>query len=124
MDGLIVCFRVLALLVVEFYTLDAARTKNKDGWLPVHFSCARGAQLQVVQYLMTACPSSLYERTLHYYEYPMHLAAGRVNANINVVKYIQSRHSTACTQTKPNEGLYMTYYDEACMQSSPAIVTW
>jgi hypothetical protein len=92
--------------------------------LPVHYSCARGAQLQVVQYLMTACPSSLYERTLHYYEYPMHLAAGRVNANINVVKYIQSRHSTACTQTKPNEGLYLTYYDEACMQSAPARVTW
>lgn len=114
--------QVIHFLITEYP--DAARTKNKDGWLPVHHSCARGAPLQTVQYLMTACPSSLYERTLHYYEYPMHLAAGRVNANINVVKYIQSRHSIACTQTKPNEGLYLTYYDEACLQSAPPSVSW
>jgi len=112
------------LIALPSLHADAARTKNKDGWLPVHYSCARGAPLQTVQYLMTACPSSLYERTSHHYEYPMHLAAGRMNANLNVVKYIQSRHAVACTQTKPNEGLYLTYYDEACLQSAPPLVTW
>ncbi|CAB9511562.1 Ankyrin Repeat [Seminavis robusta] len=121
------CKHLASLQTIHFLITecpDAARTKNKDGWLPIHYSCSRGAPLQHVQYLMTACPSSLYERTLHYYEYPMHLAAGRCTANIKVVKYIQSRHSIACTQTKPNEGLYLTYYDEACLQSAPAAVTW
>ena len=105
-------------------TSDAARTKNKDGWLPVHFSCARGAPLKVVQYLMTACPSSLYANTNYHFEYPMHLSIGRMDANLNVVKYIQSRHSASCTQAKPNEGLYLTYYDEACLQAAPPFVTW
>lgn len=102
---------------------DAARTKNKDGWLPIHFSCSYGGSLTTVQYLLTACPSSLYERTSHYYEYPMHLAAGKQNANIEIVKYIQARHGMSVTQTKPNQGLYLTYYDEACLQSAPSHVS-
>lgn len=113
--------QTIHFLITEYP--DAARTKNKDGWLPVHFTCARGAPLQHVQYLMTACPSSLYERTNHYYEYPMHLASGRMNANLKVVQYIQSRHTIACTQTKPNEGLYLTYHDEAIMQAAPPLIT-
>jgi len=109
--------------LASFPLIDAARTKNKDGWLPIHFSCSRGASLQTIQYLMTACPSSLYERTNQFYEYPMHLAAGRTNANLEVVKYIQSRHSIACMLTKPNAGLYLTYYDEATMQAAPPMVS-
>lgn len=49
----------------------------------------------------------------------MHLACGQMCAKLDTVQYLMSRHTIACRETKPNAGLYLTYYDEASIGQAP-----
>lgn len=83
------------------------------GWLPLHFACAFGAQPIVIEYVITACPDALLERTNFLFaEYPTHLAAGRPDADLETIKLLIGKHPIQQNE-KPKSAIYASYMDDA-----------
>jgi hypothetical protein len=88
--------------------------------LPLHFACAFGADPVVIEYLITACPDALLERTnCLFTEYPTHLAASRPNADLETLKLLVGKHPN---HPKPNSTIYASYMDGACHNEAHPIV--
>lgn len=119
------CKRRGSLQLIHFLVCqypNAVSTKNRAGWLPLHYACAYGAQPIVIEYLITCCPDSLLERTnFMTTEYPTHLACGKPDADLETVKLLVGKHPLD-NHGKPKETIYNSYMDDAHRNEAHPIV--
>lgn len=68
----------LVKILIQYYE-KAIKIKEKyNGWLPLHIACKTGAPIEIIQYLLNAFPSAIYEKDMNG-RLPIHLACGSRN---------------------------------------------
>ncbi|KAG7344373.1 ankyrin repeat domain protein [Nitzschia inconspicua] len=81
--------QVVVALIAEFG--DAVKAKGGKGYLPLHYACATGASLAVIERLVTAFPASIRTRDTNDLMIPLHFAC-KWGASTDVIDYLVKMH--------------------------------
>jgi ankyrin repeat protein len=79
---------------------EVAKTKDVDGWLPLHFACQFTAPLEVIQFLVEQWPEAV-KKTNDFGWLPLHVAC-YYNASLEVVQYLMHQYPEAVKKTTVN----------------------
>jgi ankyrin repeat protein len=96
---------------------EVVKTKDVDGWLPLHFTCSNNARLEVVQYLVEQWPEAVKKTTVNG-SLPIHLLCSN-NAPLEVIQYLVEQWPEAVMTTK--DGWLPLHYacDNVCFYKAP-----
>lgn len=85
------CPPVSAIKFLLTQNKDAARSKGGKGYLPVHYACATGASVEVVETLLDAYPASIRTRDTNDLMIPLHFAC-KWGASSDVIDLLVRTH--------------------------------
>jgi hypothetical protein len=96
---------------------EVAKTKDVDGWLPLHFACQFTAPLEVIQFLVEQWPEAVKKTTVNG-SLPLHLLCSN-NAPLEVVQFLVEQWPEAVMATKDGWLPLHCTCDNVCFYKEP-----